>query len=1424
MATYIPGSQDYIPQVQPWSPDLNFYQSILERKQSTYDSNWEKLNSIYNSALNAPMMRESNIQRKDEFFKNIQGELKKMASVDLSLPQNVSAASRVFEPFYESEDIIKDIAFTKTFQNEMQLAEGYRRCNTDNCKGKYWEGGVRAMQYHAQDFVNATDDEALRMSNVRYTPYKNLMKMATEAAKDAGISMKVTSKEGQYMVTEKNGRQVQIPLMNFLMATYGDDPELKEFYKTKAYLLTKENPNMANYMYNAALAGFQEQEAQRVAQENYLKDTYENSKNVINSKRVQESNRLQVLNKRKNIILDDTENTKVLPSETDEFFDMIDEINKQETVVKDLDGKSKSISNTDSGIKQNGLTANQHQMEAIIADAMMLQDIQGAAVSLSYRDYERTMEADQFALIATRHANAIQLAQIKNQFDLQKMGLQYKFDKGLAQLKNGVANGSINAGVWSRSGASLMDFPTQQGLKVAGVQPTDQDKADQLATYLAMGVALTDPRSGMNTQSGVIEYLLNNGDFEQAAKIGLSSPGNQETDIKQGTALQEQMENINSGNPDVIISPDTETKSDNNNFTAPAADAKWNNRGNESTFDILYGTKSNPLDDQSTRKGGFNAGKAVVESVLAATRQLKDDSQNYYNTTNIKSLLTRASDLAYGAETERAHVEFTDYGTLIKKNLKKFNISNYKDYQRVSWFPVMPNLTEEEFNLINSVPTNTENTDNLNVEYFGKLSNIGTDKLIMLAGGNDALYNYTEKGSGVFVRNPETGEIMDRNSDAHDLITDQQYSQINNALHAEKVKRMDNPNYVDSSITEEQRIAASKYEVFNENTSFEPKYGAGANRFKNTFTSLQLRGIKQNIQLAEDANKASTKVWNQSLQAAVSDIPMTAGETVGDRLTNVVAKGLVSGDDKSIKSLSSIIQTYDNIAQNLDEIKPERAWFGSEWPTSIAQIENSAKDGLLRTKSTLNLLAVSKTATRDSKINFEKSAPAMLYSISEAKFIKDMNAGGSKGKYSSRKEAVIETLKETPFGAEQFINSAYNTYGITLKDVGELRQINDPRSADPNLIRDVADKVGIVNINAEDQYLPSRQGWLKYLAENSDAFAYERNGNQLILKARDHDNEMVKVGANILGSNELRFDLSSHESKVDDKYASLFTDYQEEIANVYSKAVLNMSTKKSAIGSKFGGKGNLAFSVPNATMLGIDFSKNSQNKADALEVFGSAIERADIEDAFNAEQIKKALTTLYTERNKVYKDPEKAPKFNVYQKFMVDGQNKTQYTVEFTDDKWAKEHGYNKQISMKGKGTVIQNELPSSFTFTVENPQDYMSKNIMPNMFDQILSTLEVDQEYINSANSDAGNLVFRKINDGQVHASIDLKVFDANQGKWVNRRIDGVDLPISGTDFPAQFNLMLNTMNDMYKTSKVLEEQYRDLYGVSGRELMNQQ
>lgn len=154
MATYLSGSPTFLPTVQPYQPNLQLYAGALQMKQTQYDTNRKKISDLYGSLLNSPMTRDSNIAARDEFFKSIDYEIKKLSSVDLSLQENVDQAANLFTSLYDNKNIVKDMMWTKNYQNEMDRADGFKNCvDPEKCGGQYWEGGVQALQFRREEFV-----------------------------------------------------------------------------------------------------------------------------------------------------------------------------------------------------------------------------------------------------------------------------------------------------------------------------------------------------------------------------------------------------------------------------------------------------------------------------------------------------------------------------------------------------------------------------------------------------------------------------------------------------------------------------------------------------------------------------------------------------------------------------------------------------------------------------------------------------------------------------------------------------------------------------------------------------------------------------------------------------------------------------------------------------------------------------------------------------------------------------------------------------------------------------------------------------------------------------------------------------------------------------------------------------------------------
>lgn len=237
MATYIPGITDYIPQTQPFKPDFNFLGNVLQVKQSKYDQNYKTLSERYGLLLNSPLARTDNIQKRDEFFRVIDQDIKKVSGLDLSLQQNVDSANKVFDSFLQNKDIVYDMAYTKKHQDQKEIGLGYK--GTEG----YWDEGMKYLDYKMQEFQNANKEDSMKMSPGEYVPRVDLQDQAKTYVMDMfgkssafGIEQIKYSEDGKYKITLKNGEMLSVPLQTLLKNAFGDDPNVKAMYQAKAYV------------------------------------------------------------------------------------------------------------------------------------------------------------------------------------------------------------------------------------------------------------------------------------------------------------------------------------------------------------------------------------------------------------------------------------------------------------------------------------------------------------------------------------------------------------------------------------------------------------------------------------------------------------------------------------------------------------------------------------------------------------------------------------------------------------------------------------------------------------------------------------------------------------------------------------------------------------------------------------------------------------------------------------------------------------------------------------------------------------------------------------------------------------------------------------------------------------------------------------
>lgn len=426
MATYIQGQADYISQIQPTEPNLAFDAQILQAKQSKYDANHKRVSELYGSLLNASLTRTDNSQSRDEFFKIINDDIKRMGGLDFSLDQNVQAAAGVFQSVYTNNNIVKDMVWTKNYNNQVNRSESFKNClDEEKCGGMYWEEGDKFLQYKKMEFKNASAGDAMNMSDPEYVPYRSVAKEAIKLAKAADLNVEEDRLNGGYIVTTKNGLLLKTPLTELFSSTIGADPNFIKQFKIQSFV-------DRNDKVNAKIANG-EFDNQTDAQMSYLRD-------IDKSNKLKIENASNLLNVDSGYITEKFEEMKK-EYETGKFKEGSDDYNKMISLselqnqvkysqqylerinkISALDNKNAAISTLSDAIDEQTALAN------------LFDEINSAANTLSKKDKKLSLKADEFAKMAQDY-----------RYDMSKLATQHRY---AVELDNLQADNKIKFEEW----------------------------------------------------------------------------------------------------------------------------------------------------------------------------------------------------------------------------------------------------------------------------------------------------------------------------------------------------------------------------------------------------------------------------------------------------------------------------------------------------------------------------------------------------------------------------------------------------------------------------------------------------------------------------------------------------------------------------------------------------------------------------------------------------------------------------------------------------------------------------------------------------------------------------------------------------------------------------------------------------------------
>jgi|TARA_R110000772_G_scaffold8177_1_gene27220 hypothetical protein len=250
MATYVPGADNILPDIQPFTPDYKFLSAVLDTRQDKYSTNWKATNDVYNKVVYADLSREDNKEQRDQYVQNLAPSLEKIAGMDLSLAQNADSAKAVFAPFFEDKLMVKDIVFTSNYRKEMDYANRLLDSPNREQQEKWWGPGVKALQYKMEDFVNGTADQAMNSGLPKYVEdadlFETAQKILGEMKPPLKMSATVSKKnpdgsiDPMFNIEQQNGDLVVGPALQFIQKALQDNPRVQQAYQTQAYVASRD--------------------------------------------------------------------------------------------------------------------------------------------------------------------------------------------------------------------------------------------------------------------------------------------------------------------------------------------------------------------------------------------------------------------------------------------------------------------------------------------------------------------------------------------------------------------------------------------------------------------------------------------------------------------------------------------------------------------------------------------------------------------------------------------------------------------------------------------------------------------------------------------------------------------------------------------------------------------------------------------------------------------------------------------------------------------------------------------------------------------------------------------------------------------------------------------------------------------------------
>ena len=459
MATYIQGIQDYIPQIQPFKPDFNFFQSALEQKQQQYQAGYNKISAMYGQLLNSELLRDANKERRDALFTEIDSDIKRLSGVDLSLQENVQEASKLFQPLISNDFFRKDIAFTKQYYGQINRANAMQRNPNPKSDERYWEEGVTALHYQAEDFSKSSDDESMRYRNPLYTPKVDTTEKLFKFAKDNDINPEYLDFSNGFIFKYTNGQKAIPSLQSTFSSILMSDPRIKAMTDTEAYLERKNYSKENAAKFNGD---------QMAAETEYLQNKITEINKYYAEAAKQTQQDAEKVNTTKKVIEDRVKKYGIDPDLDTDLVKMYQGTMTDQSVVANNEQKNKEVISQVDGIDMNSM--DRESLRYRVDNALSYFKLDGMAAQTAAQ-YAMSKQKVDFQV------NPYDLEATKHRYKMIEQDDQQDFEKKMKMMD--IATEIFKASGNAQAGKSFNPlFSTGLNLALSGTGEIALDNVD----------------------------------------------------------------------------------------------------------------------------------------------------------------------------------------------------------------------------------------------------------------------------------------------------------------------------------------------------------------------------------------------------------------------------------------------------------------------------------------------------------------------------------------------------------------------------------------------------------------------------------------------------------------------------------------------------------------------------------------------------------------------------------------------------------------------------------------------------------------------------------------------------------------------------------------------------------------------------------